>query len=205
MCATTSRRKSTAGRKSTSSPRSFPSRIRNRINSLEELYAHALAIEREAVRSYGEFALRMGDLGNDVLADLFKRLESFEQTHLRTLNAKTAAMSLPDIPPGEYAWLDAGAPVPEARDLVFRMMTPRIALELALAAEQRAKAFFESVDSASRDRGICALAREFAAEEQIHIETVQFALDGLPKRYDPAPRPDDPDEERDGAPAESQA
>jgi rubrerythrin len=186
MCATTIRRKTRAKRKSAASVRGSRSRIRERITSRAELYAHAIAIEREAVRSYREFSLRMADLGNDTLADLFGRLESLEQGHLRTLQAKTAAMTLPDLAPGEYAWLDNGAPVPEARELVFRMMTPRVALDVALVAEQRAKAFFQSVSTASRDRAICALAREFAAEEQIHIDTIQFALDGLPVRFDPA-------------------
>ncbi len=182
MSPTPIRRNARAGRKSAATSQ----RIRERITSTARLYAHALAIEVEAVKSYREFSTRMGDLGNDMVADLFKRLESLEQTHLRTLKAKTAAMTLPEIAPGEYAWLDAGAPVPEARELVFRMMTPRIALDLALAAEKRAKAFFQCVVSEGRDKDICALAREFADEEQIHIDTVQFALDGLPERYDPA-------------------
>ncbi len=186
MCATPKGRKVGTTRRASPSQRGSPSRIRERIRSSAGLYAHALAIEREAVKSYRELSLRMSDLGNDTLADLFKRLEYLEQVHLRTLTAKTAAMALPDIAPSEYAWLDSGTPVPEARDLVFRMLTPRVALNLALSAEERAKAFFESVLSASRDPGICALAREFADEEQIHIDTVRFALDGLPLRYDPA-------------------
>ena len=183
MCATPKARKTREGRKA---PVSASKANERRIASREELYAHALTIEREAVASYRELALRMEDLGDDTLAELFKRLERFEQAHLRVLTAKTATMALPALAPGEYAWMDAGAPVPEARELVFRMMTPRVALNLALNAEERAKAFFESVLQASSDSDICALAREFAEEEQIHVDTVRFALDGLPQRYDPA-------------------
>lgn len=186
MCATPKGRKAGAGRKAPSPAASSQAIDRKRIASREVLYAHALAIEREAVASYRELALRMEDLGDDTLAELFKRLELFEQAHLRVLTAKTAKMALPAIAPGEYAWMDSGPPVPEARELVFRMMTPRVALNLALAAEERAKAFFESLQQASHDADICALAREFADEEQIHIDTVRFALDGLPQRYDPA-------------------
>ncbi len=186
MCATPKGRKTGGGRNAPSPPRSSTPTDDKRIASREVLYAHALAIEREAVASYRELALRMEDFGEETLAELFKRLELFEQAHLRVLTAKTAAMELPEIAPGEYAWMETGAPVPEARELVFRMMTPRVALNLALSAEERAKAFFESVQQAASDPDICALAREFAEEEQIHIDTVRFALDGLPQRYDPA-------------------
>ena len=173
----------TRGEKNTAGKRP---RSRRYIVSTAEVYAHALAIEQEAVSSYREFAQRMEDLGNELLAGLFRRLEAMENDHLRTLTAKTAGMALPVIPRGEYAWLDSGAPLPEAHDLVFRMMTPRVALELALAAEHRAKQFFESVCESARERDIYSLARAFADEEQIHIDTVQFALGGLPGPYEPA-------------------
>ncbi len=186
MCATPTGRNAGTGRKAPSPANESKADERNRIASREALYAHALAIEREAVATYRDLALRMEDLGEDTLAELFNRLQLFEQTHLHVLTAKTAKMTLPAIAPGEYAWMQSGAPVPEARELVFRMMTPRVALQLALAAEERAKAFFESVQQASRDAEITALAHEFAEEEQIHIDTVRFALDGLPQRYDPA-------------------
>jgi rubrerythrin len=136
----------------------------------------------------------MSDLGNETIARLFRELQDFEQRHVAALTAKARDMDLPAIAPGQHAWLDSGAPVPEARAFVFRAMTPRMALDIALVAEVRARAFFESVHAATGDRGIRALAREFAEEEQTHIQTVRYAIDRLPEPYRDS-------EERPGHPA----
>ncbi len=40
--------------------------------------------------------------------------------------------------------------------------------------------------SSTRNRDLRMLAGEFAAEEQIHIDTIQFALDRLPEPYESA-------------------
>ena len=44
-----------------------------------------------------------------------------------------------------FAWLDADAPESAAHDLLFQLMIPHDALEIALGAELRAQAFFEQV------------------------------------------------------------
>jgi len=44
------------------------------IQSATELYAHAIAIEREAAARYGELAQHMGDRGNEALAEVFATL-----------------------------------------------------------------------------------------------------------------------------------
>jgi rubrerythrin len=59
-------------------------------------------------------------------------------------------------------------------------VTPREALELSLAAEQRAEAFYQSLAKATRDASVRALATDFAAEEQTHIETIRYALERMP-------------------------
>ena len=53
-----------------------------KIRTAPELYTHAFAIEREAAVCYAEFAERMADLGNDAVAELFRRLAGFESEHL---------------------------------------------------------------------------------------------------------------------------
>lgn len=172
------------------SPRKEPPRTRRRVGSVAALYAHALAIEQESVSQYRDFAQRMSDLGNDVVAELFLRLAEFECEHAFRLAKKTEGMQLPKLLPGEYAWLDSGAPLPEARAFVYRLMTPRNALEIALAAEERAKAFFDSLDTESCDRSFRALVAEFSREEQAHIAWVQDAMDRLPRPF--TPTEDDP-------------
>jgi rubrerythrin len=87
------------------------------IRTPNELYAHALAIEREAAERYAELAQRMDDLGNDEVAALFRRLAVYEAEHLDTLERRTTGVDVPVIPPGRYAWLDAAAPETVAREL----------------------------------------------------------------------------------------
>jgi rubrerythrin len=155
------------------------------IGSAEALYAHALAIEHEAVARYVELAQRMRDLGNDELAALFSRLAEFESEHAFRLANETAGLDLPKLDPAAYAWLDSGAPVPEARALVFRLMTARDALGIALGAEERAKAFFERILAGAADEGLRALAAQLAEEEESHIAWVKDALERLPAPWEP--------------------
>lgn len=151
------------------------------IQSPPELYAHAIAIEREAAARYGEFAERMEDEGRDDLARVFGLLARLEAEHLEALERRTAGIALPEIPEGRYAWLDAGAPETQAREIVFRLMTPRHALAIALAAERRAQGFFEQVYWTSSDPALRSLAREMAAEEREHVDLIASMLNDTPE------------------------
>ena len=151
------------------------------IDSPAELYAHAIAIEREAAERYGEFAERMQDEGREALADVFSLLARVEQEHLETLLARTEGVALPAIAEDRYKWLDSGAPETPARELFYRLMTPRHALAIALHAEQRAQAFFEHVYWTSSDPALRALAKEMAAEEREHVDMVSKMLGDTPE------------------------
>jgi len=150
------------------------------VRTPNELYAHALAIEREAAERYAELAQRMDDLGNDEVAQLFRRLAVYEAEHLDTLERRTKGVDVPAIGPGEYAWLDTAAPETVARELVFRLLTPRHALGIALEAERRAQQFFAEVKATATDPALRALAQEMAAEEAGHIAMVEQALAKTP-------------------------
>jgi rubrerythrin len=147
------------------------------IQSAPELYAHAIAIEREASERYAELAARMNDEGREDLARVFEMLADLESEHLRTLEARTVDVALPPIAEGRYHWLDTGAPETAAHDLVYRAMTPRMAMTIALQAEKRAQAFFERVFMTCDDPALRALAREMAAEEQGHVALMEKLLE----------------------------
>ena len=167
--------------------------LRKRIGSVATLYAHALVIEHEAVERYREFASHMTEHGNDILAELFGQLANFEAEHAFHLTKRAAGLTLPKIAAGEHAWLDRDAPVPEAHAFVLRMLTPRLALEIALRAEERAKAFFEKVLAESSDAGIRELAFDMARDEEAHIAWVNEALARAPQPYRPSEeQPGDP-------------
>jgi rubrerythrin len=164
-----------------------------RVGSVGALYAHVMMIEREAVVRYREFAAHMDEHGNDTVADLFRSLARFGTEHAYHLAQKTAGMALPKFAAGEYSWLDEEAPVPEAHAFVLRILTPRLALEIALRAEERAKAFFDQVIDETDDAGIRAVALDMAREEQAHIVWVNEALARVPMPYQPSEaQPGDP-------------
>jgi rubrerythrin len=153
------------------------------IHTASELYAHAIAIEREAAERYAELAQRMDDLGNVALAQLFAQLGSFEAEHLEALLNRTKGVDLPEVAAGEYSWLYADGPETAARELVFRLMTPRHALGMALTAERRAQAFFERVLMTAEDSALRSLAREMAAEEQEHVGIIERLLERTPASF----------------------
>lgn len=154
----------------------------SRIASIAELYAHAIAIEREAAARYAELAERMRDESNDDLAELFAGLAALEAGHLEALERRTAGIALPPLEARDYKWLGDAAPESAMRDLVFRLMTPRHALLIALGAERRAQAFFEHVLLTADDSGLRALAREMAAEEQEHVHIIGRMLESSPDK-----------------------
>jgi rubrerythrin len=150
------------------------------IQSKEDLLAHAIAIEREAAARYGELGERMRDLGNDTVAELFLRLARLEKEHELELERRAHGLALPRIAPGEYAWIDGLAPESAAHDLVLNLLTPHSALRIALQAEVRAAAFFESARRQVLDRDLAELAAEMAAEEGVHIAWVKSAIRRTP-------------------------
>ena len=157
----------------------------NRVASVPELYAHAIAIEREAAERYAELAERMRDESNEDLAGLFAGMAALEAGHLAALKHRGAGFALPALAPRDYKWLGDAAPENSARELVFRLLTPRGALLMALDAEHRAQAFFEHVLLTAHDPELRALAREMAAEEQDHVLLIERMLERTP---DPAAR-----------------
>ena len=150
------------------------------IRTAPELYAHAIAIEREAAERYAELGERMRDEGREDLARVFTLLGDLESEHLQTLEARTLDVALPPIPGTGHHWLEEGAPDAATRSLVYRLMTPRMALAIALQAEMRAQAFFEGVFMTCEDPALRALAREMAAEEQQHALLIERLLESTP-------------------------
>lgn len=149
--------------------------------SIGALYAHAIALEREAAARYRELAQSMRDHGNEAMAELFGRLAAVESAHAERLERDTRDVALPAVDLRGYAWLDVGAPGRAARELVLRLMTPFDALKAALAAEERARRFFMEVLEAATDADVKSLAMEMLADEADHIEWVKEALAHAPR------------------------
>ena len=146
------------------------------IGSIAELYAHALAVEREAAARYTELAEFMSDHDNAPVAALFARLAQIEEEHADAIVARARGQEVPALRSFEHTWFDAGPPETVAHEFVFRLMTPHDALKVALEAEQRARGYFEQVFANATDPDVKMLAAAMIQEEQQHIEWVERAL-----------------------------
>lgn len=147
------------------------------IGSVEEFYAHALAIESEAAKCYRRFQEHFADHGEEVLAGLCGNLAHFEEDHHKLLLERSRSLKVPDLPPERYRWLESGAPESADCELVFRVATPRQLLDIALKAERGARRFFEWVAGTTANGEIHALADEMAREEAEHVQWVTRAIE----------------------------
>jgi rubrerythrin len=154
--------------------------LQKAVASVESLYAHAIAMEREAAARYREFAQSMRDHGNDETAQLFERLAKLESAHADRLERDTRKLSVPALKREEFAWLDVGPEVAGSHEFVMRLMSPHDALKIALAGEERARDFFANALEVARSGDVKALALEMMKDEADHIEWVREALSHEP-------------------------
>ncbi len=163
------------------------------IGSTAELYAHALAIEREAAARYDALARSMTERGNGPLAALFAHLAAREAQHARSINARTQGLDLPLLKPWQYGWSEAGPPEGVAPEFASRLATPHDALWVVLEAEQRSRDFYEQVFATAADPDVKLVAAAFAQEEAQHVEWIERALATAPdphldwERFFPGP------------------
>ena len=153
------------------------------IHTVEEFYAHALAIEHEAAERYAEFETYFHDRGEEILAGLCRNLAEMENEHYLQLARACRGLKLPALKEGEYRWLEGGSPEVAAREVFYRIAQPRQLMEVALHAECNALSFFEWIARTTHDDSVRALAREMAGEEMQHVRWVQQALEYSPASH----------------------
>ena len=146
------------------------------IDSLELFYAHALAIEHEAMQRYDEFHVHFDGRGEEVLAGLCATMAREERRHYAQLLRTTQDLELPDINAVRYQWIGGTSPEAPAAELFYRVATPMQLLEVALAGEVAARRFFRWVTRTSRDPSVRNAARLLAREEAAHVRWVMDAM-----------------------------
>jgi rubrerythrin len=130
-----------------------------------DFMARAWAMELEAVERYSTLADAMEEHNNREVAELFRKLSRIEQLHADQILEEHLGKRPPVLPPGGMRW-DAGEG-PETADpgeLHYRMQ-PYHALQIALAAEQRACEFFAKIARNAVQAAVRKAAREMADEE----------------------------------------
>ena len=141
-----------------------------RIESLEELFAVAAAMEREAIDGYAELAARMHREDMPALAEVFERLVAEETMHLGNVEHWSQRMTgrLPDlsvpggVPDATFDDEGAGTVAPE-------LLSAYRAFSMAVRNEERAFAFWTYVAAGSTSAELRQAAEQMAREELDHI------------------------------------
>src|SRR5918912_1210428 len=100
-----------------------------------------------------------------------------ELDHFEELARACMNLELPPIAEDGYRWLDGDSPEAPARAMLYRIATPRNLLEIALAAEWRAREFFVGIARTAPSTAVRELASVMAAEETEHVKWVRQALE----------------------------
>jgi rubrerythrin len=150
--------------------------------TLEELMAQALAMERAAAQRYSDFADAMETHNNNEVAALFRTMAGYETKHARAIMEEMNWVDDPLVP--AYAWPSIEPPEVVPNDEVHYLMHPWHALQLALAAEQRAEAFFDALARVATSDSVRRAALELKAEETEHVAMVRAWMAKVPKPDD---------------------
>jgi hypothetical protein len=139
---------------------------------LDELYAHALAVEGEAARRFAELERYMREAGMHHIADELESIGKEEREQYELLAIGTSGRDLPKLCPWEYAAHFLG---PQA-DIVRAPSSAREALTIAIASERRTQNFYVDVAEHAADDTMCAFAAEMAIHESRHIAILERLL-----------------------------
>jgi len=152
-----------------------------KIASSADLFAVAYQIEAEAADRYELLAQQMETHNNPELVVTFRDLARAEGIHRDEIKRLAGDFDVAAQAQRMAKWQQGESP--EAADLgeAHYLMTPWHALQLALAGEQRALAFFKSVADTAKDAAVKKLADEFVEEEAEHVNLVHRLLRKYPR------------------------
>jgi len=144
--------------------------------SVAELCVHALELAREAASRLHEYSDRMRLLGAEPLAAVFEAFEKDKRIQGHALEGACQGRRLPELSPWEYAWRIAYAPGKLDPSPRILPLDAREALELALAAERRAAAFYDDVAEHARDVAVRACAADLATHSRPQVQRLEHLL-----------------------------
>lgn len=155
-----------------------------KVANLDDLLAVAYQIEIDAVERYELLADQMKAHNNPELEKVFRDLARAEGIHGEEIRRLAGGFDVV-AHARKMAKFEHGES-PEEADLssAHYMMTPWHALQLSLAGEKRALAYFASIAETAKDPKVKTMAAELVEEESEHVNLVYRLL----RRY---PQPDD--------------
>jgi rubrerythrin len=149
-------------------------------STMEEFMTFALEMEREAVERYTEFADTLATHNNKEVAELFRTMAGYEARHAQEIMKQMGWTEQTVLPKIRFNWPGFEAPETVPIDEVHYLMRPYHALQLALAAEERAQRFFAELASRTSSESVRKAALEMKAEEQEHAAMVKAWLAKVP-------------------------
>jgi rubrerythrin len=150
-----------------------------KVANLNDLLAVAYQIEIDAVDRYKMLADQMEMHNNPDLVKVFRDLARAEGIHGEEIRRMAG-----DFDVAAHAReLKFAGESPEEADLgeAHYRMTPWHALQMSLAGEERALAYFTSIVETAKDEKVKALAAELVEEEAEHVQLVHKLLRRYPK------------------------
>jgi len=147
--------------------------------TLEEFMAQALVMEREAAQRYNDLADAMETHNNRDVAQMFRTMAGYEAKHAQAIMEEMNWVEVPGVPTGAWPAMEPPESVPN--DEVHYLMHPWHALKLALAAEERAEAFFAELARLAGSDPVRRAALELRDEETEHVALVKAWLAKTPK------------------------
>jgi rubrerythrin len=142
------------------------------VASLADLFAIAYQIEADAVERYDLLAAQMETHNNPELVTVFRDLARAEGIHRDEIRRLAGDIDVVARAREIAKWRRGESPEEVDLAKASYLMTPWHALDLALAGEKRALAFFTSIVQATADPSIKKMAEEFAEEENEHVNLV---------------------------------
>ncbi len=155
-----------------------------KVTSLADLFAVAYQIEADAVERYDLLADQMATHNNPELVAVFRDLSRAEAIHRDEIRRLAGDIDVIAQAQRMAKWRLGESPEAASLSEAHYLMTPWHALQMALAAEHRALAFFESVVETAKDPAIRKLADEFVEEEAEHVNLVHRLIRKYPKPAD---------------------
>lgn len=152
----------------------------NTPRTLPEFMAVALQMENEAVARYTEFADTLETHNNPDVAAMFRTMAGYEAKHAARIMEQMGWTEAPRLSRQQLVWPGFDAPEAPPIDEVHYLMQPWHALQLALAAEQRAEAFFAELARRAETDDVRRAALEMKAEEAEHVELVKAWMARVP-------------------------
>lgn len=152
-----------------------------KVGSVADLFAVAYQIEADAVERYDLLADQMATHNNPELVAVFHDLSRAEAIHRDEIRRLAGDIDVVAHAQRMAKWKHGESPEAASLGDAHYLMTPWHALRLALAGEERALAFFESVVESTKDPAIKKLADEFVEEEAEHVNLVHRLLRKYPR------------------------